>query len=54
MATKKTRETTFPTMDETTFIRIKPMTIEAPERPKAMFLMVSMSVEAHMEFIPSP
>jgi hypothetical protein len=30
------------------------MTIEAPERPKARFLRVSMSVEAHMEFITSP
>jgi hypothetical protein len=44
----------FPTIDETTFIRIRPTTIEAPERPKAMFLRVSMSVVAHKEFIPSP
>jgi hypothetical protein len=41
-------------MDETTFIRIKPMTNEAPERPKARFLSVSMSVDAHKEFIASP
>jgi hypothetical protein len=49
-----TREMTFPMMDETTFIRIKPTTIEAAERPKARFLRVSMSVDAHKEFIPSP
>ena len=49
-----TRETTFPKMDETTFMRIKPMTKEAPESPKARFLSVSMSVEAHKEFMASP
>ena len=49
-----TRETIFPTMDETTFMRIKPITIEAPESPKARFLRVWMSVDAHKEFIPSP
>ncbi len=49
-----TRETIFPMMDETTFIRIKPITIEAPESPKARFLRVWMSVDAHKEFIPSP
>jgi hypothetical protein len=49
-----TRETIFPMMDETTFKRIKPITIEAPESPKARFLRVWMSVDAHKEFIPSP
>jgi hypothetical protein len=49
-----TSEMTFPMMEETTFMRIKPMTIEAPESPKARFLRVSMSVDAHKEFIPSP
>jgi len=49
-----TRETIFPMMDETTFMRIKPITIEAPESPKARFLRVWMSVDAHKEVIPSP
>jgi hypothetical protein len=54
MATKMTRETIFPMMEETTFIRIRPTIIEAPESPKARFLRVAMSVEAHKEFMPSP
>ena len=54
MATNMTREMILPMMEETTFIRIKPMTIEAAESPKARFLRVSMSVDAHKEFIPSP
>ena len=54
MATKIISEMIFPMMEETTFIRIRPTTIEAPESPKARFLRVSMSVEAHKEFIPSP
>lgn len=54
MATKMTSETIFPMMEETTFIRIKPTIIEAPESPKARFLRVSMSVDAHKEFIASP
>jgi hypothetical protein len=54
MATKITRETIFPMMEETTFISISPTIIEAPESPKARFLRVSMSVEAHKEFMPSP
>jgi hypothetical protein len=41
-------------MEETTFIRIRPTTIEAPESPKARFLRVWMSVDAHKEFIASP
>jgi hypothetical protein len=49
-----TREMIFPMMEETTFIRIKPTTIEAPERPKARFLRVSTSVDDHKEFMPSP
>jgi hypothetical protein len=51
---KTTSEIIFPTMEETTFIRIKPTTMEAPESPKARFLTVWMSVDAHKEFIPSP
>ena len=54
MAIKMTREMIFPMMEETTFIRIKPTTIEAAERPKAMFMRVSMSADDHKEFIPSP
>jgi hypothetical protein len=54
MAKKITREMIFPTMDETTFIRIRPITIEAPESPKARFLRVWMSVVAHKEFMTSP
>jgi len=54
MATKMTRETIFPMKDETTFIRIRPTIMEAPESPKARFLRVSMSVDAHKEFMPSP
>ena len=51
---KTMREMIFPTMDETTFMRTRPITIDAPERPIARFFRVWMSVDAHKEFIPSP
>jgi len=54
MARKTTSEMIFPTIEETTFIRISPTIIEAAESPKARFLRVWMSVDAHKEFIPSP
>lgn len=51
---KTMREMILPTMDDTTFIRTRPIIIEAPESPIARFFRVWMSVEAHKEFIPSP
>jgi len=54
MATKMTSDMTLPIIDVTTFIMIKPITMAAPDTPKARVFMVSMSVVAQIAFIATP
>lgn len=54
IATKMAAETTFPTMEEITFIMMMATRSDTPDKPRATFFRVSTSVAAKIVLIEQP